>query len=72
MHNAFGVIAKDLIKILSFKFSSEPTQPRTPSSQRVYHRVDPKYRQPPPLESIEVEDLAPLQDNQYGSKKRVI
>jgi hypothetical protein len=27
MHNAFGLIAKDLIKILSFKFPNEPTSP---------------------------------------------
>lgn len=25
MHNAFGVVAKDLIKLLSIKFATEPT-----------------------------------------------
>lgn len=37
MHNAFGVIAKDLIKILSFKFETSTTHPHKP--QRTIYRV---------------------------------
>lgn len=37
MHNAFGVIAKDLIKILSFKFETPATHSHKP--QRTIYRV---------------------------------
>ena len=74
MHNAFGVVAKDLIKIVSLQFKEthqhkdkddRPKEPRTrKESVRLKHAVQP--------EPMDVEERPNLQEEEKISKRGLL